>query len=196
MTSDTLGGSQVAYPKVLFDPGHGGRQPGTVAGGIKEKDIALPAVFLIAGHLQRLFSGAVDTKFTRTRNRFMTLQERVHLEHDLSPQLYVSIHCNSCEVAESASGLEVLYYSSGGTGNDIADAIVAAVTGSYPIHGDGLVQTKRIYVIRNTRAPAVLVELLFLNNTDDRNTLIDAAELSNLSSLVAQGIYDSRGVWV
>jgi len=185
----------VAYPRVLFDPGHGGRQPGAVAGGVKEKDITLPAVFLIAGHLQRLFSGAVDTKFIRTGDRFMTLQDRVHMEHDLSPKLFVSVHCNSCEVAESASGLEVLYYSSGGAGNDIADAIVAAVTGKYPIHGDGLVQTRRIYVIRNTRAPAVLAELLFLNNTGNRDILTDAAELSNLSSLVAQGIYDSRDVW-
>ena len=179
-------------PLILLDSGHGGKDPGAIAGGVREKDLNLSFVFLIAGHLQYFFRELqLSILFTRTRDVYMPASARVKFEHNSRPDLFVSIHCNSAEVT-SARGSEILFYSS--LGGRIAQRVLEDIRADgFPIHGDGIVRRPNLTVLAKTHAPAILVETLFLSNSEDRKMLTDNTSQDELAKSIAEGIYNSRG---
>lgn len=183
------------YPKILFDSGHGGKDPGAIGGSLKEKDVVLSLAFTIAGHLQWFAKGDVEILFTRQCDKYLTLAERVEIERDLRPDLFVSIHCNSFTLPEPR-GLEVYYYSQWSRGKRIAKSIVESVRSTFPIHGDGAKRNHRFYVLKYTWAPAVLVEMLYVSNPVDRGLLEGHTTRNILAWTIAQGIWDVREVWL
>lgn len=180
--------------KVLFDPGHGGRDSGAISSELREKDVVLPLTFLVAGNLQWLAKGSVEVLFTRQRDEYLTLTERVEIEKEAHVDLFVSMHCNSYTSADPR-GFEVHYYSSQSKGEDVAKGLVGAVTGSFPLHGNGLKVNPRLYVLRKTNAPAVLVESLYVSNPVDCKLLASVTSRNILAWLIARGLWDSYSTW-
>jgi N-acetylmuramoyl-L-alanine amidase len=78
---------------IVIDAGHGGRDAGAVANGIREKDITL-AVSLEVGRLIREELG-VNVVYTRTDDRFIELRERGRIANEAGGKLFVSIHANA-----------------------------------------------------------------------------------------------------
>ncbi len=79
--------------RIVIDPGHGGKDPGTHGAISKEKDLALK----IAKHLGRIMSEElpdVEVLYTRTDDSFPTLQERSDFANKSGADLFVSVHCN------------------------------------------------------------------------------------------------------
>ncbi len=180
--------------KVLFDPGHGGRDSGAIGNGLREKDIVLPLSFLIAGDLQWLSKGKIEVAFTRQHDEYLTLASRVKMEREVDADLFVSVHSNSF-TSSAPRGFEVHYYSNLSRGENVAKAIVHAVRSKYPLHGNGLKVSPRLHVIKNTGAPAVLLESLYVSNRSDRRLLKDRENRESLAWLIARGIWSSRSVW-
>ncbi|MGH7117501.1 MAG: N-acetylmuramoyl-L-alanine amidase family protein [Acetobacteraceae bacterium] len=80
-------------PFVMIDPGHGGKDPGTIGrGGVMEKAISLAAGFALRAALLR--GGRYRVGMTRTRDVFVTLSERVALAMHAQADLFISLHCN------------------------------------------------------------------------------------------------------
>lgn len=80
-------------PFVMIDPGHGGRDPGTIGrGGVMEKTISLETGFALRAAL--LQGGRYRCGMTRTRDVFVTLTERVVLAMKAEADLFISLHCN------------------------------------------------------------------------------------------------------
>lgn len=80
--------------KIIIDPGHGGRDPGTVgSGNLYEKDIALD----IAKRLKKLLENRLDVEvlLTRSRDVFVDLRERSAIANRNKGKLFVSIHVNA-----------------------------------------------------------------------------------------------------
>ncbi len=95
--------------KVVVDAGHGGEDPGTQAGGLTEKDIAL----MLARYLdEALTTRGIDVVMTRTRDVFVPLAERApKCSEDCD--LFVSIHVNALARRrgyQSISGLETYFF--------------------------------------------------------------------------------------
>jgi len=94
---------------VVIDPGHGGKDPGAVSGGKKEKDI----VFAVSKKLQaRLQKQGFDVYLTRNDDRFVTLEQRTKLADKKDAKIFVSIHTNAAPNAKSAktlSGVETFF---------------------------------------------------------------------------------------
>ena len=181
--------------KVIFDPGHGGRDPGSIwFDDLREKDVVLPLSFLIAGSLQWLSKGKIEIDFTRKHDEYLTLARRVEIEHEADANLFVSVHCNSF-TSSTPRGFEVHYYSNMSRGKRVAEDIVNAVHSMYPLHGNGLKVSPRFHVIKNTHAPAVLLESLYVSNRVDRQLLKDRDSRSTLAWLIARGLWYSRDVW-
>jgi len=78
---------------VVVDAGHGGKDPGGVANGYKEKDVALNVTLLLG----KQFSKNDDIKvvFTRKKDVFIGLWERGRIANKAKADLFVSIHCNT-----------------------------------------------------------------------------------------------------
>lgn len=59
---------------VVLDAGHGGRDPGTMGGGYKEKDIALKVVLSIGKELEK--NPDIEVIYTRKKDVFVDLYKR------------------------------------------------------------------------------------------------------------------------
>ena len=77
---------------VVIDAGHGGKDPGGVANGYREKDVALN-VSLLLGKL--LSNTEIKVVYTRKTDVFIGLWKRGKIANNAKADLFVSIHCNT-----------------------------------------------------------------------------------------------------
>jgi N-acetylmuramoyl-L-alanine amidase len=93
--------------KIVIDPGHGGRDTGTVGpDGLEEKDLVLD-VSLRLGRLLASRLGA-EVIFTRTDDTFIPLEDRTAIANREGADLFVSVHANSSRDPD-ARGTETYY---------------------------------------------------------------------------------------
>lgn len=78
---------------VVIDAGHGGRDPGGVSNGYKEKDVALNVTLLLGKQLSK--NKDIKVVFTRKKDVFIGLWERGRIANRAKADLFVSIHCNT-----------------------------------------------------------------------------------------------------
>lgn len=93
---------------IVIDPGHGGKDPGTIGvGGTKEKDVAL-AIALKLGKLIEQNMKGVKVVYTRKTDTFVELYRRTQIANEAGGKLFISIHCNATErKPSSAQGFEI-----------------------------------------------------------------------------------------
>ncbi len=89
---------------VVIDPGHGGKDPGAVANGLKEKDINLSVARKLAAVLQKK---GIDARLTRSSDIYLTLQERTNLANKWNAEVFLSIHANALPKGRHATGMEI-----------------------------------------------------------------------------------------
>lgn len=106
---------------IVIDPGHGGKDPGAVYNGLKEKDIVLE----IGKYLYEYLKADPDLNIHLTRNKdiFIPLEERTAIANKLKADIFVSIHANAAK-NKAASGLETFVFN---VTNDRAALEVAAL---------------------------------------------------------------------
>ena len=98
-------GGAPGLPTVVIDPGHGGKDEGTMWRGLAEKDLTLD----VGQRLDRLLKLAgFPTVLTRTENVFVSLPERARIANQFEDALFVSIHFNS-DRDPSSSGVQTHY---------------------------------------------------------------------------------------
>lgn len=81
---------------IVIDPGHGGKDPGTVVGKAKEKNIVLD-IGLKLGRLIRNNLKDVKVVFTRDGDYFIPLMDRPQIANKVNADLFISIHANYCK---------------------------------------------------------------------------------------------------
>ena len=95
--------------KVVIDAGHGGTDPGAVAGGVNEKDLNL----MIAQYMQdRFLQAGVDATLIRNSDETISPTERVRrilAAYGDNPNVVVISNHNNSSSNTSAEGTEVIY---------------------------------------------------------------------------------------
>jgi N-acetylmuramoyl-L-alanine amidase len=98
---------------VIIDPGHGGKDPGTLgAGGRREKDIALAVGRELARELRR--DESIEVHLTRDRDIFVPLWERGELATNWKGErsgVFISIHANALPNRANVRGFETYFLS-------------------------------------------------------------------------------------
>jgi N-acetylmuramoyl-L-alanine amidase len=92
-----------AKPVVLIDPGHGGLDPGTVSGGVQEKNVVLSVARQIRSSL--LATGRYDVAMTRSTDVFISLDQRLRASERLRADLFISVHADSVGEANLAQNV-------------------------------------------------------------------------------------------
>ena len=174
--------------KVFIDIAHGGKDPGAVGNGIKEKDISLLVGPLVGKALQR---HNVEVFYSRTTDVFVELIERANKANKLGVDVFVSLHCNSFS-DEQAQGLETFSHPSSKNGTALAKCIQDSLIKDRLYTKDRGIKTANFSVLRNTKATAALVELGFISNKEDAEILKN--KQSELAESVAKGILNFLGV--
>ena len=88
-----VGIKQYKVRKIVIDPGHGGRDPGTHGLFSNEKDVVLK----ISLELKRIINENMPDMqviLTRSDDSFPSLTERSRIANDLEADLFISIHAN------------------------------------------------------------------------------------------------------
>ncbi len=90
--------------RIVIDPGHGGKDPGTCSpSGLKEKDIVLDVALKVAKILREKLG--CEVILTRDRDVFVPLEERTAIANAKEADLFLSIHVNAAP-NHDAHGIE------------------------------------------------------------------------------------------
>lgn len=92
--------------RIVIDPGHGGKDPGAMAFGLKEKDIVLNVARRTAEVLE--IKHDYEVLLTRESDTFLPLEERTAIANTKNADLFVSIHVNA-HPQKSVKGVETFY---------------------------------------------------------------------------------------
>lgn len=180
---------------VVIDPGHGGRQSGAIGpSGLQEKTINL-AVALRAEKL--LQAQGVQVALTRREDRSLvpvTSPEELHPElslrartaNDRGADLFISIHCNaSPRNSTPRTGSETYYTTPRSLG--LAKVMQQELVRSLKRKDSG-VRTCNFVVTRESRMPAVLLELAYLNDPTEEALLGTPEFQERAARAVAEGV--------
>lgn len=174
--------------KVFLDPGHGGKDPGAVGNGLKEKGLTL-AIARQTGKL--LEAQGVDVLYSRTGDVFVGLSERAAMANQLGAHVFVSIHINSA-TNTTARGVETFSYPGSAQGERLARAVQNAIVQAKIFSHNRGIKTADFAVLRETAMPAALVELGFIVNAQDAKLL--GERQADIAQAIAKGIMGYLGV--
>lgn len=91
---------------VVLDAGHGGKDPGNLGNGYKEKDIALKVVLEVGNQLKK--NPDIKVVYTRKKDEFIDLFVRGKIANRAKADLFVSVHCDSHTTQAYGAGTFVL----------------------------------------------------------------------------------------
>ncbi|WP_298778419.1 N-acetylmuramoyl-L-alanine amidase [uncultured Polaribacter sp.] len=92
MITSFTGFAQKNYT-VVIDAGHGGKDPGNLGNGYKEKIIALKVALIVGKRLAA--NKDINVIYTRKKDVYPTLWKRGEIANNAKADLFVSIHCDS-----------------------------------------------------------------------------------------------------
>lgn len=176
---------------LVLDPGHGGKDPGAVGNGLREKDLNLDISKRIKAYIEKVYTG-VTVKLTRSTDVFIELGERANISDRLKADYFCSIHIN----AGGGSGWESYIYNGGVSqttknAQKTVNAHVMAVIKKYGSKSHGAdARSANFAVVRETHAPALLTENLFIDSSADANLLKRSDFLQDLAEAHGEGFAD------
>ena len=173
---------------VVIDPGHGGPDPGAIGiGGLRETEVVLD----VSKRVKKLLSEkGVIVRLTRNNEIDLDLPPRVSIANRTDADVFVSIHANASRgKRRDINGLETFYYS-GWRGRLLAKKIQKQILKVSPGSPDRGVRQGRYFVIKNTRMPAVLVEIGFLTGRLDARRLEKSIHRQRIAYAITKGILE------
>lgn len=180
--------------KVFLGIGHGGKDPGAVANGLKEKDMNLTIGLSVQEELAR---HGVSVLMSRTNDDTEDLADRIKECNAFlgSDGLALDIHNN----AGGGDGCEAFYHYGGGKGKTLANNILAEIVNigqnSRGAKTKKNSSGKDYYgFIRDTSAPAVIVECAFVDNKNDIKILDTVEEQKAMGVAIAKGVLKTLGI--
>lgn len=178
--------------KVFISAGHGGSDSGAVGNGFKEKDLNLSIAMACGNYLK---SKGVEVQMSRVKDEDDDLNQEARESNAFGPDLTVSIHNN----AGGGDGVEAWYSIVGGIGKTCAENILAEVV-KIGQNSRGAKTRKgsngRDYYgfIRQTKAPAVIVECAFIDNATDIQIINTESKRVVMGEAIAKGILKTLGI--
>ena len=199
--SASRGNYDVLNKVVYLDAGHGGYDPGASYFGISEKSLTLAIQSRVKAKLE---AEGYQVVTTRTSDTYVDLADRSRAANASESDIFVSIHINASG-SSAAQGIETYYYQpyaeypsrinaayhANPTRLSMSDTLANAIQSSL-INATGAqnqgVKRQTFAVLRETTAPAVLLELGFLSNPQEAARLNTSAYQETLANAIVAGI--------
>lgn len=178
---------------IFVDPGHGGRDPGTMYGKIMEKDIVLEISKELRDQLMAKGAIVYMTRETDTdlsskwdpRKKRGDLYRRILMYKEKQAELYLSIHLNYYN-GSSESGAEVLYNSINPENKKFGTILMNNF--KTKLGTKRILKKTDLYMYKNTTVPGVLIECGFLSNPNERYLLQKKNYQKKLSKIIVDSV--------
>jgi len=171
--------------RVVLDAGHGGSDSGAAAHNRREKDDNLRLTRAVRNILA---AQGVEVIMTRDADITLSLTERAAIANRNNPDLFVSIHRNA-STNINANGVENYVFTTAPDSTVFrAFDVLDELAGAGVQNNRGVVRAN-FSVLRNTNAPAMLLEVGFITNTED-NRLFDR-NFDAYAAAIARGIIEA-----
>ena len=169
---------------VVVDAGHGGYDSGARGPrGTLEKDMNLD----VALRLRSALEAAGLTVFTtREDDTFVDLYERANFGNNLLADAFISIHHNAWAVPGGRRGTETYYFHEGPS-ERLATFVEEELTRALGTVVGG-VRQRRFVVVRETTAPAVLVEVGYIDNSAEEALIRQPEFRQKAAEAIARGL--------
>lgn len=174
---------------VVIDVGHGGHDFGATKDELNEKTLTSE----IAKKIKEMHSDSdVEIHFTRSKDEFMTLNDRTNLINNLKPDLVISLHVNKSKNAYT-SGFEVFISNK----TDFLDKtkelaeILSSKLSKTQLQNRGL-KTAPFWILKNSDCPSMVVELGFISNENDRNFIASEKGQSEIAKYIVAFISEVK----
>ncbi|WP_432734453.1 N-acetylmuramoyl-L-alanine amidase [Maridesulfovibrio sp. FT414] len=174
MVGDLLEQLGLTFKTIMLDPGHGGKDPGAMANGLKEKDINLRFAQILAAKLKK---AGFTVLYTRADDTFIPLEERTAMANIKKADMFISMHCNAHR-SSSINGIETYTLNLARNRNSVR---VAA--------RENAVSAKRISDLQ-----VILTDLMLNSKMKESKDLAQNIHTGSLASIRKQWSVNDQGV--
>ncbi len=178
---------------ITIDPGHGGRDSGTLYNNILEKDLNLEISKQLDKELSK--NGAItymirnkDTDLSSiydSRKKRGDLYRRLLLIRNNKSDLYLSIHINWYKNS-NYQGAEVLYNPINTKNELLATSIMEEFKTT--LKSQRNIKKTDLYMYRNTKTPGVLIECGYLSNPNERYLMSKSTYQRKIAKAITKGV--------
>ena len=178
--------------KIGIDMGHtlSGEGTGSQGCGYKEQNLTRELGKIVIEMLKKEGHTIYDCTVDKSSNNSQQLIDRVNKANKQPLDLFVSIHFNACVNDEKGNGYttgtEVLLYSTSSKAKPYAERIVKKIA-NVGLKNRG-VKTHNAYVLKHTKASALLIETCFIDDRDDMNVYLKSPR--KVAKAIVEGILD------
>ena len=168
--------------KWYLDFGHGGKDSGAIGPTkLKESDIALKIRMMVKEKLENAFEKVITT---RDNDKYYSLDYRTKKANNENCDYFISIHLNSA-TNTSAKGCEVWIYNENSKLQTLANSLCNNLATKMNTPNRGVKYSKKLAVLKNSKMPALLIEIDFISNKEVENYLRNDKNLKNISDTIS-----------
>ena len=165
--------------RIFIDQGHNpsGVNAGAEGNGLREQDVTYNVGIYLANLLNDdpRFTARVSRPTPETvlgTSNATSLQARVNMANSWPADYFISIHANASENPD-INGTEAYVSSTDSAAWYLAQNIVTEIVRRTSTKYNVVFSRPSLYVLKNTKMPAVLVELGYITNYEDNQRMIN-----------------------
>lgn len=178
-------------------PPHGGPDGGASSGDVLEKDLNLSVSLKLRDIVNANGNSAVMTRETddveMSQNgkysKKTDLQHRMDVLNSSQGDIFISIHMNKFSDSKY-SGAQVFSSDNGDESKQLGEIIQSSLKNNLDNSNTRAAKgnERNVYILKNAKVPAVLVECGFLSNPDELKLLTEEEYQKKLSEAIYKGI--------
>lgn len=177
---------------IVIDPGHGGYDAGGDAQEVYEKDITLQVALYLGKELEQRGYTVVYTRekdIALGEYEFDDLSQRVSISEANHADAMLSLHTNIAEAGyERIYGFEVYQNETNSVSKELAEHTLRALDNLHYSMNRGVKDGAIYQVISLNQTPAVLIEMGFLNDEQDRAYLTSESGKKDIAKAIADAV--------
>lgn len=171
---------------VFLDAGHGGKEFGSQASGIYEKDINLQIVQKVKKLLEQ---NGYQVATSRDSDVQVSLEDRVSMAEKADADIFISIHQNSLDNNSEPHGIAThCNETANAKSADLADLVQKEVLKTTDAKDRGVTKDSNLYVLSNSRIPACLIESGFMTSDTEGPLLQQSAYQDKIALGIAEAV--------
>ena len=176
--------------KWYLDFGHGGKDPGALGSkNTKESDTVLKIGMLVKSKLEKHSQKVITT---RESDSFYSLEYRTNKANKNSCDYFISIHMNS-STNKTAKGTETWVYDSNSKIYNLAQNLSSNLSTNLKTPNRGIKESKKFSVLKNTKMPALILEIDFISNTEIESLCANESYIKNVADTIASTLLSFIG---